>query len=147
MQLRCCIKYFFRAAKRIIFLQNSITPKPTRMSMSIKTPGVHHIALRSTDYDRSKRFYTETLGFPLIAEVPNLFLFLAGSTAIGVRGPEAQSPAGDQFNPFHAGLDHIAIGCEDEQELERVAAALQQAGVENTDVKLDETLGKKYVAF
>jgi glyoxylase I family protein len=117
------------------------------MSLNIKTPGIHHIALRCTDFARAKRFYIETLGFPLIADVPNLFLFLAGGTAIGVRGPEAQTQNGDQFNPFRVGLDHIALGCEDEQELERVAAALQQAGVENTGVKLDETLGKKYVAF
>jgi catechol 2,3-dioxygenase-like lactoylglutathione lyase family enzyme len=108
---------------------------------------VHHLALRSSDLARSKRFYTETLGFPLVAEVPNLFLFVAGNTAIGVRGPEADTPSDDRFNPFRIGLDHIALGCEDERELERVAAALQEAGVENTGVKLDETLGKKYVAF
>jgi hypothetical protein len=39
------------------------------------------------------------------------------------------------------------LSCEDEAELERVAAALSEAGVENTGVKLDETRGKKYVAF
>jgi glyoxylase I family protein len=117
------------------------------MSINIKTPGVHHIALRSADYERSKRFYTETLGFQIIMEVPGLFLFLAGNTAFGVRGPEANSPEGDQFSPFRVGLDHIALACEDEAELERVAAALQEAGVENTGVKLDETLGKRYVAF
>jgi uncharacterized glyoxalase superfamily protein PhnB len=44
-------------------------------------------------------------------------------------------------------LDHIALACDDETELERVAAALTEAGVENTGVKLDETLGKRYVAF
>jgi glyoxylase I family protein len=72
---------------------------------------------------------------------------MAGGTAIGVRGPEGETPAGDRFNPFRVGLDHIALGCEDEAELNRVADALQAAGVENTGVKLDETLGKKYVAF
>src|SRR4051812_15090413 len=117
------------------------------MSIHIKTPGAHHIALRSTNYARAKQFYIDTLGFPLVAEVPNLFLFMAGSTAIGVRGPEEQTPPDDAFNPFRVGLDHIAMGCETEQELERVAAALKQAGIENTGVKLDETLGKKYVAF
>ena|SRR5215218_3333976 len=117
------------------------------MSMHIKTPGAHHIALRCTDLARAKTFYTDTLGFPLVAEVPNLFLFMAGGTAFGIRGPENETPDGDQFNPFRAGLDHIALGCEDEKELERVAMALQQAGIENTGVKLDETLGKKYVAF
>jgi glyoxylase I family protein len=117
------------------------------MSIDIKTPGVHHIALRSTDLQGSKRFYADTLGFKVIMEAENLFLFLAGGTAVGVRGPEAGTPTGDQFNPYRVGLDHIALACEDEAELERVARALAEAGVENTGVKVDETLGKRYVAF
>lgn len=117
------------------------------MSINIKTPGVHHIALRSADFERSRKFYTETLGFQVVKEVPGLFLFLAGGTAFGVRGPGEASSEGDQFSPFRVGLDHVALACEDEAELERVAAALQEAGVENTGVKLDETLGKRYVAF
>ena len=117
------------------------------MSLSIKTTGVHHIALRCSDFARAKRFYLDTLGFPLIADLPNLFLFLAGSTAIGIRGPEGETPDGDAFDPFRVGLDHIALGCESEEELERVATALQQAGIENTGVKLDPALNKKYVAF
>ena len=117
------------------------------MSIGIKTPGVHHIALRSSDLERSKQFYADTLGFQIIMEAPGLFLFLAGNTAFGVRSPESGTPEGDRFNPFRVGLDHVALACEDEGELERVAAALSQAGVENTGVKLDETLGKRYVAF
>lgn len=117
------------------------------MAIGIKTPGVHHVALRSSDLERSRQFYADTLGFQVIMEVPGLFLFLAGSTAFGVRGPDSDTPAGDSFNPLRVGLDHVALACEDEGELERVAAALSQAGVENTGVKLDETLGKRYVAF
>ena len=113
--------------------------------MNIKTPGVHHIALRSGNLERAKRFYKEVLGFPVLMEAP-IFIFRAGSTVIGVRGPEANSPQGDVFNPFRVGLDHIALACEDEGELQRVAA-LSAAGVENTGVKTDETLGKRYVAF
>ena len=45
------------------------------------------------------------------------------------------------------GLDHLAIACEEESELHRVAGALSEAGIENTGGKLDETLGKLYVAF
>ena len=72
-------------------------------------------------------------------EAPGLFLFLAGGAAFGVRGPESGTPAGDKFDLFRVGLDHVALACEDEGELERVAAALSEAGVENTGVKLDET--------
>lgn len=116
-------------------------------SIQPNTPGVHHVALRVSDFERSKRFYTQTLGFQAIMEVPNLLLFFAGSTAFGIRGPEAGSPRDDRFDPHRVGLDHIALACTDEAELERVAAALQRAGVENTGVKMDATLGKKYVAF
>ena len=117
------------------------------MKIDVKTPGIHHISLRSSDFLRSKRFYAETLGFPPILEKENLFIFLAGSTAIGVRGPEAATPKGDVFNPFRVGLDHLALACTEEAELARVAAALTAAGVQNTGVKLDTTLNKKYVAF
>ena len=117
------------------------------MSVGIKTPGVHHVALRVSDFDRAKKFYLDTLGFPLAMEAPNLFLFMAGNTAFGVRGPDSQTAAGDTFDPYRVGLDHVALACEDEHELERVAAKLAEAQVENTGVKMDESLGKKYVAF
>jgi catechol 2,3-dioxygenase-like lactoylglutathione lyase family enzyme len=116
-------------------------------SVGMSTPGVHHVALRVSDYARAKRFYTETLGFPVLMEAPNLLLFAAGGTPFGIRGPESQTAAGDRFDPFRVGLDHIALACTEETELERVALALAAAGVENTGVKLDETLGKRYVAF
>lgn len=117
------------------------------MSIDIKTPGVHHVSLRSGDLARSKRFYAETLGFQVILDASDIFLFLAGGTAIGVRAPLGDTPAGDRFNPHRIGLDHVALACEDESELVRVAAALSAAGVDNTGAKLDETLGKRYVAF
>jgi glyoxylase I family protein len=117
------------------------------MAMNIETTGVHHIALRSSDLARSRRFYVDTLGFAPVLETDGLFIFLAGAAAVAVRGPEAATPAGDTFDPFRVGLDHVALTCSDERELERVADALQAAGIENTGVKRDETLGKQYVAF
>jgi len=117
------------------------------MGIGMKTPGVHHLALRVTDYARAKRFYLETLGFPLLLETENLFIFAAGSTAIGVRGPDAATPRGDRFSPFRVGLDHLALGCGQDAELERVARALAAAGITNTGIKLDPTLKKRYVAF
>ncbi len=113
------------------------------MAINIKTPAIHHIALRVSDFERAKHFYLDTLGFPLIMDSPNLFLFFAGSTAIGIQ-PAKESGI---FNPFRVGMDHLALACEDEAELERVAKALSDSGIENTGVKLDETLGKRYLNF
>ena len=117
------------------------------MSVNIKTTGVHHVALRVSDLPRAKQFYTETLGFPVIAEMPDLVLFLAGGTAFGLRAPSPQTPSGDTFSPHRVGIDHIALACTEETELNRVADALAKAGIENTGTKTDETLGKRYVAF
>lgn len=115
--------------------------------ISIKTTGVHHVSLRCTDLERSRVFYIERLGFPLLLETKDLFLFLAGQTAIGVRAPAPNTPPEDTFDPFRVGLDHVALGCTEEAELHRVAAALTQAGVEHTGVKTAALLEKKYLAF
>ena len=117
------------------------------MALVPKTAGVHHIALRSTDLARSRRFYAELIGFPVVLEVPNLILFAAGSTILGVRGPEKETAQDDRFSPFRVGLDHVALACGEEAELHRVAAGLAKAGVPNTGVKLDEALHTPYVAF
>jgi glyoxylase I family protein len=113
----------------------------------MKTTGVHHVSLRSTDLERAKVFYIDRLGFPLILETGELFLFLAGGTAVGVRGPAPKTPPEDVFDPFRVGLDHVALGCTDALELHRVAAALTQAGIEHTGVKTEALFQREYVAF
>jgi catechol 2,3-dioxygenase-like lactoylglutathione lyase family enzyme len=117
------------------------------MAIHCATPGVHHLALRSANLERSRAFYGDVLGFPIVLEADNIFLFLAGGTAIAIRGPEAGTPRGDRFDPFRVGLDHVALGCEDAAELTRVARALAAASIDNTGVKLDPTLNRQYVAF
>jgi glyoxylase I family protein len=124
--------------------QPAFAPPPT---IGIRTPGVHHVALRVTDLARARLFYVDRLGFPMLMETPELFLFAAGGTAFGMRGPAAETDPADSFSPFRVGLDHVALACTDEAELRRVAAALSAGGVENTGVKLDETLQRHYVAF
>jgi glyoxylase I family protein len=117
------------------------------MALHIETSGVHHLALRVTDLARARRFYAGVLGFPVALEGPGIFLFLAGSTAIAVRGPDEATEANDRFNPFRVGLDHIALACGSEAELTRVAGALAAAEVDNTGIRLDATLNRHYVAF
>jgi len=115
--------------------------------VEIRTPGIHHLAIRVTDYERSKHFYIDTLGFNKIMEQPGLCLFLAGNTPIGILGSENKTPAGDQFDPYRVGLDHLAIGCENKEDLNAIAEALKQNGIENTGIKQDPTLDKDYIAF
>jgi len=117
------------------------------MPIQMKTSGVHHVSLRVSDLDRAKKFYCDTLGFKHLMDADNLCLFLAGGTPFGLRGPTADMPKGDKFNPFRIGVDHIALACTDASELKRVADALAAAGIENTGAKHDETLDKDYVAF
>ena len=45
---------------------------------------MHHVSLRVSDVARAKRFYTETLGFLVLLDSPDIFLFAAGGTAFGI---------------------------------------------------------------
>src|SRR2546428_9946034 len=117
------------------------------MGINIKTPGVHHVTLRVADFRRSKQFYTETLGFPIALEQPDLLIILAGNTAVGIRAPVGGTPKGDRFNPLRVGLDHLAIACQDEAELGRVAKALTQAGNGKPGSEKEWTSGKRDWGF
>jgi len=83
----------------------------------------------------------------MILETPDLIGCMVGSVFIGFKKAAPNNPDDTTFTPFNIGLDHIAIACTDETELQRVADGLQAAGVENTGVKTDPTLQKRYVAF
>jgi catechol 2,3-dioxygenase-like lactoylglutathione lyase family enzyme len=113
------------------------------MAINPKTSGLHHVNLRCSDLSVSKNFYQNVLGFPVPLETPELFAFPVGSVFIVFKKAEDDT----RFNPFTIGTDHLAMACETEDELNRVAKELTDAGVENTGVKLDPTLQKLYVAF
>jgi glyoxylase I family protein len=113
------------------------------MAIKPKTPGIHHINLRCSDLQATKDFYQNIIGFPIALEADGLFAFPVGGVFIVFKTADDDA----RFNPFTIGTDHIAITCESEEELSRTAKGLSDAGVENTGVKLDPTLQKKYVAF
>ncbi len=52
------------------------------MSITPKTPGIHHIALRCSDMNTTKNFYQNILGLPLPLDTPDLMGFVAGSVFI-----------------------------------------------------------------
>jgi glyoxylase I family protein len=117
------------------------------MSIGVKTPGLHHISLRSMDLSRSRSFYHDMLGFAIVHETDELCLMKAGGGMVGLRAPAPETPAGDAFDPYRVGLDHVAFACDSLEELERVAAALDGEGVWNTGVKELAAFNAHYVAF
>lgn len=117
------------------------------MAINPKTPGIHHINLRCTDMGVTKDFYLNIIGLPLALETTEITAFVAGNVFIVFKKAYPKHQDDTVFYPLNIGTDHIAMACETEDELNRVAKGLAEAGVENTGVKLDETLQKLYVAF
>lgn len=115
--------------------------------LAIATSGLDHIALRCGNLARSRRFYVELLGFPLVAENEHAFIVRIGESLVGCVAPDAATPSDDRFDPRRVGLDHVALRCDDEAELHRVAEALSEAGIEHSAVQTNPVRGNKYVAF
>jgi glyoxylase I family protein len=107
------------------------------LAIAPQTTGVHHLALRSSDLARARTFYGGTLGLPIVLETWDSFGALAGSTLLLVRSPDS----------LRVGLDHVALACADEAELERVSRALEAAEVPSTGLRFDAVLRRRYVAF
>ena len=137
-----------RAADRFVINENGeITEQENHFDASPMKSYIHHICLRSMDFEKTKHFYTGILGFPLVIEIPELIIFVAGSVFLAFKPADPRNKEHTTFSPFEVGLDHIAITCEREEELHQFAGKLADAGVENTGVKMDPVLNKLYVAF
>ena len=94
-----------------------------------------HVLLRVLDLERSKKFYSEVLGFHVLEEDPahgGTFMALPGqSHAIDlfqVKDPEAAA----RQTPGVRGLGHIAFRVESEAALREAYAELREHGVEIT---------------
>ena len=131
----------------IINDEGEITEQENHFDASPMKDFIHHICLRSMDFDISKNFYQTILGWPLVINNPELIIFLAGSVFIAFKKANPRDKQYSAFSPFEVGLDHIAITCETEEELHRFTKKITDAGVENTGVKMDAALNKLYVAF
>lgn len=137
-----------RTADRFIINdEGKITEQENHFDASPMKSYIHHICLRSTDFNKTKDFYQNILGFPLAIDTPELIIFVANSVFLAFKKADPRNKEYSIFSPFEVGLDHIAIACETEEELHRFIKKLTNAGVENTGVKLDGALNKLYVAF
>lgn len=110
---------------------------------------VHHIAIICSDYDKSKRFYTEILGFEIEREVfreernsYKLDLALNGQYIIELFS--FPDPPKRASRPESTGLRHIAFQVDD---IELAIAQLRRKHVETEAVRVDEFTGKKFTFF
>jgi glyoxylase I family protein len=122
------------------------------MSHRIPNPGIqslHHIAIICSDYEKSKRFYTEILGFQIKNEVYReerqsfkLDLSLNGHYLIELFS--FPDPPQRLSRPESTGLRHIAFGVNN---IEEACLFLKDNQIETEDIRIDEYTGRKFTFF
>ncbi|MGE7776183.1 SMU1112c/YaeR family gloxylase I-like metalloprotein [Chitinophaga sp. NPDC101104] len=115
----------------------------------LQLQNIHHIAIICSDYNRSKQFYTEVLGFSVIAENYRaardswkLDLALNGIYTIELFSfPE---PPQRVSSPEARGLRHLAFSVHD---IDAAVKSLAAHGVACEPVRIDAFTGKKFTFF
>lgn len=110
---------------------------------------LHHIAIICSDYKRSKKFYTEVLGFTIIQEVYRaerqsykLDLGLNGKYMIELFS--FPNPPKRTSKPEACGLRHLAFAVEN---IEESIAFLIKSGITPEPIRVDEYTGKRFTFF
>jgi catechol 2,3-dioxygenase-like lactoylglutathione lyase family enzyme len=111
--------------------------------MGFSVSGISHVAIRVTDLERSRRFYGDFLGFPVILQAEGVVVFGVGGALLGVRGDAPETPKQEPFDPFRVGLDHVAFAVESEEQLHEIQRELDSAGIRNEGVQDDSTFNAK----
>ena len=138
----------FRTTDRFIVSEaGEITKLESHFDSSPMKSYIQHICLRSTNFKNTKDFYHNKLGFPVGIDITAMIIFVAGNFFIAFKKAEPKNKDYALFSPFEVGLDHIAITCETKEELLGFTKKLDDAKVQNTGIKLDQTLQKLYVAL
>lgn len=115
----------------------------------MKTTKIHHVAIICYDYERSKSFYTEVLGFSIIKET---FRAHRNSYKLDLRVGENQqielfsfpNPPQRVNNPEACGLRHLAFEVDN---IEQTVLELKSKGVEIENIRIDEITGKRFTFF
>ena len=110
--------------------------------------GIHHIAIICSDYQRSRRFYTEILGFPVVREV---WREERQSWKCDLDAGNAQielfsfpAPPRRPTRPEACGLRHLAFCVQD---LDGEVARLNAAGIECEPVRVDPYTERRFTCF
>ena len=110
---------------------------------------VHHIAIICSDYQRSKRFYTEALGLTIIGETHRperdsykLDLAIPSNPGgVQIELFSFQHPPPRVTNPEARGLRHIAFAVTD---LDAALTHLAARGVPAEPIRMDELTGRRF---
>ncbi|MGQ7388156.1 SMU1112c/YaeR family gloxylase I-like metalloprotein [Streptococcus suis] len=116
----------------------------------MKFDAVHHIAIIGSDYDKTREFYVEKLGFEQVDEHIRpekndiLFNVKKGNLIleIFIKPDAPMRPA--MPNPEHTGLRHLAFKVED---VEACLATFDQLGIPHESLRTDDFDGKKMAFF
>lgn len=110
---------------------------------------IHHIAIISSDYEKSKAFYTSILGLSIKNEVYRaernsykLDLTLNGDYVIELFS--FPDPPQRLTRPESTGLRHLAFEVND---IEKEVDKLKQKGIKVEDIRLDEYTQKRFTFF
>jgi glyoxylase I family protein len=129
------------------------------MAGLIELGAIHHIRLTVTDIERSRRFYTELLGFQVAAEAPPSHdpksdpsypvlwggvVMARGNYLLGLR-PVAVK--GDSFDEDRVGLDHLSFNVESRAALNAAIKLLDENGVTRGEVRELTSFGICVVPF
>ncbi len=109
---------------------------------------IHHIAIICSDYEVSKDFYINKLGFRVIQET---YREERKSYKLDLRQGNIQielftfpqSPKRLSY-PEATGLRHLAFSVSD---IEKTKQELENKGITMEDIRIDEITGKKYTFF
>ena len=107
---------------------------------------IHHIAIIASDYEMSKKFYTEILGFKIVREVYRaeresykLDLEVNGFYAIELFS--FPNPPQRNSRPEATGLRHLAFEVDD---IEKTIEYLDSKNVVSETIRVDEFTGKRF---
>lgn len=110
---------------------------------------IHHIAIICSNYEVSKKFYTEIMGFEILQEVyreqrDSYKLDLKVNGLYQIELFSFPNPPARPSRPEAVGLRHIAFETDD---VKLVHQLITQKGVECEPVRIDETTGKEFFFF
>jgi catechol 2,3-dioxygenase-like lactoylglutathione lyase family enzyme len=115
--------------------------------MQLPVTGFSHVAIRVSDFARSRRFYVDVLGLPVLMEFEDAVIVKIGGSFMGVLGGAPETSRDVRFDPMRVGLDHVSLAVETVDDLERTKHELDAAKVRNDGIHDEPELNAKGLVF